>query len=136
MVEELNGTMGRVMKLVCATIVTAFLFISNAQAETLFSPEYCEFSVEFPIDYYTQISISAGGSSITAARASINQTASLGAECWEDHEPTALEEFSVGLQAIVNERGFDVSGVLIDENGQAPSVILTATTTSQGKKSI
>jgi len=121
------------MKLIKIVIVFVCFNTPNATAETLFSPAYCEFIVEFPSDYYTQTNKSAGGNTTTAARASINGTLSLAAECWEDSRSITLDEFSEGLQSLANDRGFSVSTVSINKNGTVPVITLTATAKSQGK---
>jgi hypothetical protein len=114
-------------------IVFLLITVSQAKAETVFSPSSCEFSVEFSVPYKTGTSMSAGGNKTIKAKATPRKGISLGAECWDAIHNLDIVDFADNLRKGMIEKGFSVTGLNIDKNSSVPSVMLTGTVTAQKK---
>lgn len=91
----------------------------------VFSPNFCDFSVEFPVQYKPKEMILKGTHG-AGATAHPNSATSLGAECWPYEQQLSINTYAQGLEDEMRQRGVIINSVLIDnDGGVSPQVILT-----------
>ena len=117
--------------------ITIFLILFPpwvAAADFIFSPKFCEFSVQFPVQYKTYEIIKSGNIGLSARAKTIDLTG-LNAECWAFDKPLQIEILAQELEKEMQKRGVSVGIVIIDKNNDiAPQIILSGNVNPEGKK--
>lgn len=99
----------------------------------VFSPAFCDFSVEFPVQYKPK-DLTLNGTQGAGATAHANSSTSLGAECWPYEQQISIDAYAQGLENEARQRGVAISSVLIDKDSKvAQQVILTGRISIGGK---
>lgn len=118
-------------------IITVWLlmlsFPAYADVNRWFSPECCEFSVEFPTQYKPK-QTTLNGVLGTGATARVGESASFGAECWPYVKQLPLEQFAQRMEMQARQRGVSVSSVLVDRNSESvEQIVLTGIINAGGQ---
>ncbi len=111
-------------------LVSILLLISAAafaNEDKIYSPNYCEFSVEFPNSYRKSTSISALGTSINAAKLSPTRTTSIAAECWRYNHELTIDEFAQTVREGYLKKGVNVTSVQIEHLDDYSRIIISGT---------
>lgn len=99
----------------------------------IFGPSFCDFSVEFPVQYKAK-NMTLNGTQGTGATAHPNSSTSLGAECWPYEQQLPIDSYAQRLENEMRQRGISVSSVLIDTDSKvAQQVILSGRISASGK---
>lgn len=80
--------------------------------EFVFSPDMCEFSVTFPVEYEPKELIKNGKAGI-AANAQISKNTFVQAECWTSNSGSRIEDFAAWVEKDAISKGITVSNVSI-----------------------
>lgn len=104
-----------------------------ADEDRWFSPDFCEFSVEFPT-MYEEKQVIVGGELGTGATAQVGSSAFFAAECWSYEEQLPLEQFAQHMEMLAKQRGVSVSSVVVDRNNAiGGQVVLTGVVNAGGE---
>ena len=116
--------------------IGAFLCIfgrfTNAQVST-FSPEGCEFAVDFPQGYEIR-DVHVEGRAGKLAMSKPYSWGQLSAECWQSKQPANTAKFAKGLEDEVRASGFTPISVTSRQGKYGPIVLILASSVIQGKK--
>ena len=100
----------------------------------VFSPNFCDFSVEFPVQYKPKDMILKGTQG-AGATAHANSATSLGAECWPYEQQLPIDIYAQALENESRQRGVAVSSVLIDKDSKVARQVVLSGRISAGVKS-
>lgn len=101
----------------------------------IFSPTFCDFSVEFPVQYKPK-DMTLKGAQGAGATAHANSSTSLGAECWPYEQQLPIDTYAQGLENEMRQRGVAVSSVLIDKDSKVARQVVLSGRVSTGGKSL
>jgi hypothetical protein len=119
-------------RLLIGTTIFICSHIGYAQAST-FSPEGCEFVIDFPQGYETR-DVHSNGRTTKLAVSETYAWGQLSAECFQSKQPTNISAFAMGLEDQIRESGFTPINVTSRQGKYGPIVLLLASTVVQGKK--
>ncbi|MGR4068406.1 hypothetical protein [Billgrantia sp. C5P2] len=106
---------------------------SVADEDWWFSPDFCEFSVEFPTAYEEK-QVVVGGELGAGATAQVGSSAFFAAECWSYEEQPPLEQFAQHMEMLATQRGVSVSSVVVDRSSTiGGQVVLTGVVNAGGE---
>lgn len=95
-------------------------------ASSKFSPQNCEFSVEFPNIYETKEIFSPQGNSTILATNPKGSPTKLSAECWPNRE-ISPREYASKLQTTAGSRGIEVKNITVGNDKGVQQVVLSGT---------
>ena len=107
--------------------------LANAESY-VFSPEFCDFSVEFPVQYKPKDMILKGVQG-AGATAHANSSTSLGAECWPYEQQQPIDIYAQALEIESRQRGVAVSSVFIDKGSKVAQQVVLSGRISAGVES-
>lgn len=117
--------------MIVATFAFTLTHATFAQV-TRFSPDGCEFSVEFP-DKPDIRSIHVAGKTGKLAASKPYPWGQLSAECWPLKKPVDVSEYAKGLEDQLIAQDFSIKSITSSKEKRGPVVLLLATTKIQGK---
>lgn len=107
-----------------SVVAGMFIAISNpAQAEALFSPTDCEFSVMFPGTYEQRQLFDSAGQSVVMAKTRNGEALKLSAECWPRHD-IEPDEYAKRIAPKMADRGIRVHSVNVQQTDYGKVVTL------------
>jgi hypothetical protein len=114
------------------TATCAVSCLVHAQVTT-FSPEGCEFALDFPSGYEVR-DVHVEGRTGKLAVSKPFSWGQLSAECWRSEQPASVSKFASQLEEQVGRSGFTTTSVTSRQAKYGPVVLLLASAVVQGKK--